>query len=117
LAKAQTPSVQWKKPSCITISIKDNIYCKKDTSRYPKSYPRQLLLYKKEQHMDTFSEALVFLAEIVKQHAHCVVPTHYPQNQQLAQSAKYLRCESHKLFTTGTSKVKLEKAMELGSGV
>jgi hypothetical protein len=56
---------------------------------------------------------LVFLAEFVKQHGHCVVPTQYPQNQQLAHWAKYLRHESHKLFTTGTSKVKLEKAMEL----
>jgi hypothetical protein len=59
------------------------------------------------------SEGLVFLMEFVKQHGHCVVPTHCPQNQQLAHWAKYLRCESHKLFTTGTSKVKLEKAMEL----
>jgi hypothetical protein len=61
----------------------------------------------------TFSEGLVFVAEFVKQHGHCVVPTHYPQNQQLAHWAKYLRRESHKLFTTGTSKVKLEKAMKL----
>jgi hypothetical protein len=57
---------------------------------------------------------LVFLAEFFKQHGHCVVPTRYPQqNQQLAHWAKYLRRESRKLFTTGTSKVKLEKAMEL----
>jgi hypothetical protein len=61
----------------------------------------------------TFSEGLVFLTEFVKQQGHCVVPTHYPQHQQLAHWAKYLRRESHKLFTTGTSKVKLEKAMEL----
>jgi hypothetical protein len=59
------------------------------------------------------SEGLVFLTEFVKQHGHCVVPTRYPQNQQLAHSAKYLCHESHKLSTTGTSKVKLEKAMEL----
>jgi hypothetical protein len=51
--------------------------------------------------------------ECVKQHGHCVVPTRHPQNQQLAHWVKYLRRESHKLFTTGTSKVKLEKAMEL----
>jgi hypothetical protein len=57
----------------------------------------------------TFSEGLVFLAEFVKQHGHCVVPTQYPQNQQLDHWAKYLRRESHKLFTIGTSKVKLEK--------
>jgi hypothetical protein len=38
---------------------------------------------------------------------------HYPQNQQLAHWAKYLRPESHKLFATGTSKVKLENAMEV----
>jgi hypothetical protein len=43
----------------------------------------------------------------------CVVPTQYPQNQQLAHWAKYLRRESHTLFTTGTSKVKLENAKEL----
>jgi hypothetical protein len=56
---------------------------------------------------------LVFLTEFVEQHGHCVVPTQCPQNQQLAHWAKYLRRESHKLFTTGTSKVKLENAMEL----
>jgi hypothetical protein len=56
---------------------------------------------------------LVFLEEFVKQHGHCFVTTHYPQKQQLAHWAKYLRHESHKKFTTGTSKVKLEKAMEL----
>jgi hypothetical protein len=50
--------------------------------------------------------------ESVKQHGHCVVPKNYPQNQQLAHWSKYLRHESHKLFTTETSKVKLEKAME-----
>jgi hypothetical protein len=37
----------------------------------------------------------------------------YPQNQKIAHWAKYLRNESHKLFTIRTSKVKLEKAMEL----
>jgi hypothetical protein len=36
-----------------------------------------------------------------------------PRNQQLAHWAKYLRRESHKLYTTGTSKVKLEKFIEL----
>jgi hypothetical protein len=56
---------------------------------------------------------LVFLAEFVKQHGHYIVPTQYPQNQQLAHWVKYLIRESHKLFTTGTSKVKFEKAMEL----
>jgi hypothetical protein len=61
----------------------------------------------------TFSKGLVFLTEFIKQYGHCVVPTCYPQKQQLAHWAKYLRRESHKLFTTGTSKVKLEKAMEL----
>jgi hypothetical protein len=60
-----------------------------------------------------FREGLVFLTEFVKQHGHYVVPTHYPQNQQLAHWSKYLCRESHKLFTTGTSKVKLENAMEL----
>jgi hypothetical protein len=60
----------------------------------------------------TFSEGLVFLTEFVKQHGHYVVPTRYPQNQQLDHWAKYLRRESHKLFT-GTSTVKIEKAMEL----
>jgi hypothetical protein len=59
----------------------------------------------------TFSEG-VFLTKFVKKHGHCVVPRHYPQHQQLAYWTKYLRRESHKLFTTGTSKVKLEKAME-----
>jgi hypothetical protein len=54
-----------------------------------------------------------FLTEFVKQHGHWVVPTQYPPNQKLAHWAKYLLRESHKLFTTGTSKVKLEKAMEL----
>jgi hypothetical protein len=61
----------------------------------------------------TFSEALVFLTEFVKQHGHCFVPTRYPQNQQLAHWANYIRRESHKRFKTGTSKVKLEYAMEL----
>jgi hypothetical protein len=53
------------------------------------------------------------MRKFFKQHGHCVIPTHFPQNQQLAHWSKYLRGESHKLFTTGTSKVKLEKAMEL----
>jgi hypothetical protein len=43
----------------------------------------------------------------------CVVPTQYPQNQQLAHWYKYLRRESYTFFTAGTSKVKLEKGMEL----
>jgi hypothetical protein len=51
--------------------------------------------------------------EFVTRHGHCGVPTCYPQKQQLAHGVKYLRHESHKLFTTGTSKVKLENAMEL----
>jgi hypothetical protein len=34
-------------------------------------------------------------------------------NQKLAHWDKYLRREKRKLFTTGTSKVKLEKAIEL----
>jgi hypothetical protein len=51
--------------------------------------------------------------EFVKQHGHYVVPTRYPQNQQLAHWAKYVCRENRKLSTTGTSKVKLEKAMEL----
>jgi hypothetical protein len=51
--------------------------------------------------------------EFVKHHGNCVVPTKYQQNQQLAHWAKFLRHESHQLFTTGTSKVKIEKAMEL----
>jgi hypothetical protein len=54
-----------------------------------------------------------FSREFVKQHEHRVVPTQYPQNQQLAHWAKYLPRESRKLFTTGTSKVKLEKAIGL----
>jgi hypothetical protein len=61
----------------------------------------------------TFSEGLVFLTEFVKQHRHCVVPACYPQSKQLAHWAKYLRREIHKLFTTGTSKFKLEKAIGL----
>jgi outer membrane murein-binding lipoprotein Lpp len=40
--------------------------------------------------------------EVAKQHGHCVVPTQYPQNQQLAHWAKCLRRESNKLFTTGS---------------
>jgi hypothetical protein len=56
---------------------------------------------------------VVFLTEFAKHHGHCVVPTQYPQNRQLDHWAKYLRLESHKNFITGTSKVKLEKAMEL----
>jgi hypothetical protein len=55
----------------------------------------------------TFNDGVVFLTEFVKQHGHYGVPTKYPQNQQLAHWAKYPRGESHKLFTTGTSKVKL----------
>jgi hypothetical protein len=51
--------------------------------------------------------------EFVKHHGHCVVRARFPQNQQLAHWAKYLRRESHKLFTTGTSKFKLENIMEL----
>jgi hypothetical protein len=61
----------------------------------------------------TFSEGLVFLAEFVKQHGHFVVTTQYPQNHQPAHWVNYLRRESHKIFTTGKSKVKIEKAMEL----
>jgi hypothetical protein len=48
-----------------------------------------------------------------KKYRHCVVPTHYPQNQQPVHWAKYLNRESHIFFTTETSKVKLEKATEL----
>jgi hypothetical protein len=69
--------------------------------------------YRFNSKQTTFIEGLVFLTEFAKQHGHCVVPTCYPQNQQLSHWAKYLRHESHKLFTTGTSQVKLEKAMEL----
>jgi hypothetical protein len=61
----------------------------------------------------TSSEVSVFLVKFVKQHGYFVVLTRCAQNQQLAHWAKYLHRESHKLFTTGTSKVKLEKAMEL----
>jgi hypothetical protein len=60
-----------------------------------------------------FGEGMASLVEFVKHHGRCVVPTQYPQNQQLAHWAKYVRRESHKLFTIGTSKFKLEKAMEL----
>jgi hypothetical protein len=56
---------------------------------------------------------VALLSEFSKQHGQCVIPTHYPQIQKLAHWDKYLRHESHKLFTTGTSKVKLEKSMEL----
>jgi hypothetical protein len=69
--------------------------------------------YSLNRKQTTFSEGLVFLTEFVKQHGHCVVPTRYPQNQQLSHWAKYLGRETRKLFTTGTSKVRLEKAMEL----
>jgi methylglyoxal synthase len=51
--------------------------------------------------------------ECVKQHGHCILPTQYQKKQQLAHWAKYLRRESHKLFTTGTSTAALKKAMEL----
>jgi hypothetical protein len=61
----------------------------------------------------TCSEGVVFLRECVKQHDHGVVPTYYPQNHQLAHWVKYLHHESRKLFTTGTSQVRLDKAMEL----
>jgi hypothetical protein len=69
--------------------------------------------YSRNRKHTTFSEGLVFLVEFFKQHGHCVVPTHDPQNQQLAHWVKYLRHESHTLFATGTSKVKLDKSMEL----
>jgi hypothetical protein len=90
---------------------------KKDPQSYDPLHNKQLtelgFQYSLNRKQTTFSEGLVFLTELVKQHRHCVVLTHYPQNQQLAHWAKYLRRESHTLFTTGTSKVKLEKAMEL----
>jgi hypothetical protein len=90
---------------------------KKDPQSYNPLHCKGLtelgLRYNLNKKHTTFSEGLVFLTEFDKHPGHCVVPTHYPQNQQLAHWAKYLRCESHKLFTTGTSKVELEKAMEL----
>jgi hypothetical protein len=72
-----------------------------------------LLEYSLNMKHTTFSEGLVFLLEFFKQHGRCVVPTRYPQNQQLFHWSKYLHCESRKLFTTGTPKVNLENAMEL----
>jgi hypothetical protein len=87
-----------------------------ETHTAPLHYKRLTELgfqYSLNKKQNTFSEGLVFLLEFVKQYGHCVVPTHYPQNQQLVHWAKYLPRESYKLFTTGTSKVKLEKAMEL----
>jgi hypothetical protein len=79
---------------------------KKDPQSYePLHYKRLTELgfqYSLNRKQTTFSEVLVFITEFVKQHGHCGVPTRYPQNQQLAHWAKYLRHESHKLFTTGT---------------
>jgi hypothetical protein len=43
------------------------------------------------EHTIIFSEGSVFLTEFFKHHGHCVVPTQYPQNQQLAHWANYLR--------------------------
>jgi hypothetical protein len=58
----------------------------------------------------TFGEGVIFLTEFIKQHGHYAVPTLcYAQNQQLAHWAKYLRRESHKLFTTGKSKAILKR--------
>jgi hypothetical protein len=91
--------------------------CKKDPQSYDPLHYRRLtelgFQYCLNMKQTTFSEGLVFFTEFSKQHGHCVVPTHYPQNQQLSHWIKYPRHESHKLFTKGTSKVKLEKAMEL----
>jgi hypothetical protein len=90
---------------------------KKDTHSYDTLHSKRLtelgFQYSLNRKQTTFSEGLVFIKKFVKQHGHCVLPTRYPQNQQLAHWAKYLRREGHTLFTTGTSKVKLEKAMEL----
>jgi hypothetical protein len=94
------------------------LYNKNPQSYDPVHYKRLTELvfqYSLNRKHTTFSEGLVFLTEFAKQHGHCVVPTQYPQNQQLDHWAKYQRRESHKLFTTGTSKVKLEKAMELAA--
>jgi hypothetical protein len=89
---------------------------KKDPQSYDPLHCKRLtelgFQYSLNRKHTTFSEGLVFLTEFVKQHGHCDVQTRYPQNQQLAHWAKYLRHESQKPFTTGTSKVKLEKAME-----
>jgi hypothetical protein len=68
---------------------------------YPLHYKRLTELgfqYSLPRKQTTFSEGFFFLTEFVKRHGHYVVPTHYPQNH---------------FFTTRTSKVKLEKAMEL----
>jgi hypothetical protein len=90
---------------------------KKDPQLYNPLYYKRLtelgFQYSISKKQTTFSDGGVFLAGLAKQHGHCVVPTHYPQNQQLAHWAKYLRHENRKLFTTGISKAKLEKAMEL----
>jgi hypothetical protein len=92
------------------------LYKKDPQSCDPMHYKRLTELgfqYSLNKKQTTFNEGLVFLVEFSKQHGHCAVPTQYPQNQKLDHWVKYLRHESYKLFTTGTSKVKLEKAMEL----
>jgi hypothetical protein len=40
--------------------------------------------YSRNRKHTAFSEVVVFLTQFVKQHGHCAVPTHYPQNHQLA---------------------------------
>jgi hypothetical protein len=81
------------------------LYKKNPQSYDPLHYKRlteQGFKYSLNRKHTTFSEGLIFLKEFVKPHGHYVVPTQYQQNQQLAHRVKYLRHESHKLFTTGT---------------
>jgi hypothetical protein len=92
------------------------LYKKDPQSHTPLHYKRLTELrfqYSLNRKQTTFSEGLIFLTEFLKQHGNCVVPTQYTQNQQFDHWVHFLRRESHKLFAIGTSKVKLEKAMEL----
>ena len=90
---------------------------KKDPKSYDPVHYKKLtdlgFQYSQNKKQTTFIEGVAFLKKFAEQHGHCIVPTSYPENQQLAHWAKYLRLEGHKLFATGASKIKLEKAMEL----
>jgi hypothetical protein len=84
---------------------KRQLYKKNPQSYAPLHYKRLTergFEYSLNNRHTTFSKGLVFLTEVVKQHKNYVAPTYYPQNQELAHWAKYLRRESPTLFTTGT---------------
>jgi hypothetical protein len=65
---------------------------KRDPQSYDPLYYKRLtelgFQYSLNMKHTIFSEALVFITEFLKQHGQCVVPTHYPQNQQLDHWAK-----------------------------